>query len=52
MGIEWHCTPQPREGYEAEYARLPAVALAELDLLKGYDSPNWYSEGISWMGKR
>ncbi|HZG42559.1 MAG TPA: hypothetical protein VEY93_06320 [Longimicrobium sp.] len=44
MGIEWARTPRPREGHEAEYARLRAVALAELDLLEGFDSPNWYSE--------
>jgi hypothetical protein len=44
MGIEWARTPRPREGHEAEYARLRAVALAELDLLEGFDSPNWYAE--------
>lgn len=44
MGIDWICTARPREGHEAEYARLRAVALAELDLLEGFDSTNWYSE--------
>ena len=44
MGIDWICTPRPREGHEAEYARLRAVALAELDLLEGFDSANWYAE--------
>ncbi len=44
MGIDWIRTPRPREGHEAEYARLRAVALAELDLLKGFDSADWYDE--------
>lgn len=44
MGIDWICTPRPREGHEAEYARLRAVALAELDSLEGFDSVNWYAE--------
>lgn len=44
MGTDWICTARPREGHEAEYARLRAVALAELDLLEGFDSANWYSE--------
>src|SRR5687768_5303255 len=44
MGIDWIRTPRPREGHEAEYARLRAVALAELDSLEGFDSGNWYAE--------
>lgn len=44
MGIDWIRTPRPREGHEAEYARLRAVALAELDSLEGFDSANWYAE--------
>lgn len=44
MGIDWIRTPRPREGHEAEYARLRAVALAHLELLEGFDSADWYRE--------
>jgi hypothetical protein len=43
MGIDWIRTARPREGHEAEYGRLRAIALAEIDSLEGFDSPNWYS---------
>ena len=44
MGIEWACTPRPREGHEAEYARLRAFVLPELYSLEGFDSTDWYAE--------